>query len=134
MPASYVHGVPRLGGGAYHAVPVHLSHSSLLEVHLRRGDVVARRKVRDHLLAHPTALKDARPRVREAPLEVGDVAAVCRLATQVVRVLVIDLLVGPACKPGSVLTQVHSVENFDYKLGRGTRASRRLLEQGERPT
>lgn len=75
------------------AVPVRLADGALREVLLRGGHVVARREVRDGLLARPAARRDARLGLREAPFQVGHDAVVGGLLAQVRRVLQVQLVV-----------------------------------------
>ena len=73
--------------GTNHAMPVQLSDRSLLQMLLRRRDIVTGRKIRDNLLADPSTVEQASLGVGEAPLEVHHKAIVRRLSTKIVRVL-----------------------------------------------
>src|SRR4051812_21930824 len=88
----------------YHTVPMHLPHCPLFQVHLGCSNIVALRKIRDDLFAHPSSLEYSGSRVGEAPFEVGHIPAVCGLSAEVIWVLQVDRLVGAPCvTPGSAL-------------------------------
>jgi hypothetical protein len=54
-------------------------------------------QVLEDLFADPTTVQETSLGVREAPLQVGDDTVICRLPSEVVRVLKTKLLVGTAC-------------------------------------
>ena len=63
---------------------------------------MARGKIRDDLLPHPTSIQKSRLGIREAPLEVHDQAVVGRLSAQVIWVLEVKFFVRTACTWQSV--------------------------------
>lgn len=73
-----------------------LAQSALVQVLLGSRDIVVLGKVLYDLLAKPAALEYAGLGVGEPPLQVGHVAIVGRLLSEVRRVLLVDVLVRPA--------------------------------------
>jgi hypothetical protein len=72
-----------------------LTERALLQVLLSRGDIRAGRNIGHDLLTTPATVEDLGLGVREAPFQVHDQTGISRLFTQVVRVLEIELVVGP---------------------------------------
>ena len=77
-------------------MPVQLAQSTLLEMQLGAGDVVALGQIGDDLLADPTTIVDVGLALAEAPLQALDVATVGGLAAKVVGVLEVECVVGAA--------------------------------------
>ena len=75
-----------------------LTQRTLLQVLLRRSNVVARRQISDDLLAHPAAVEEARPGVGETPFQVGYDTIVGALLSKIVGILKIQGLVCAAYK------------------------------------
>jgi hypothetical protein len=68
-------------------MPMKLTKSSLLQMLLRRRDIVALRQVCDNLLSNPASVEQTRLRIGEAPLQIGNGAAVSWLLAQIVWIL-----------------------------------------------
>jgi hypothetical protein len=73
-----------------------LANRALLQVLLRGRNVAAAGQVSNDGLAHPAALQDPCPRVREAPFQVRNHAVVGALLTEVIGVLEVYLVVRAA--------------------------------------
>lgn len=77
-------------------MPVQLAQSTLLEMQLGAGNVVALGQIGDDLLADPTTIVDVGLALAEAPLQALDAATVGGLAAKVVGVLEVECVVGAA--------------------------------------
>lgn len=107
---------------AYHSMPMKFTKSSLLQMLLGSGNIVAfpvstikliqpygvlpLGQVLDDLVSGPASIENFGLGVREAPLQVGNGATVSGLLAQVVGILKIQLVVCAACRVVSV--QFHS--------------------------
>ena len=78
-------------------MPVKLTDSPLFQMLLGTGDVMARRKIRDHLLPNPASVQQTGLGVRERPFEVWDASSIGFLLAKVVGVLPVPLIVGASC-------------------------------------
>lgn len=82
----------------YVLVPVRLSDGALGQVLLGSSDVVALWEILLDLGAEPSSGVVSALGVREPPLQVGHETAIRRLLTQVIGVLLVNVLIGAACK------------------------------------
>lgn len=78
-------------------MPVQLTNCSLGQVLLSPGNVMALREVSDDLLPDPTAFEYSRFGIRKAPFQIRHDATICRLATEVVWILKVELVVCSSC-------------------------------------
>ena len=79
-------------------MPVRLSDGALGQVLLSSSDVVALRKILPDLATEPSSGVVPALGVGEPPLQVRHETAIRRLLTQVIGVLLVNVLIGAACK------------------------------------
>lgn len=64
-----------------------LTDSTLLQVLLSPSNISALGNIRDNLLTRPASREDVGFGIRKTPLQVGNIASICALLSQVVGIL-----------------------------------------------
>lgn len=79
-------------------MPVKLTNSTLFEMLLGTGNVMALRQILNHLLSGPTTREKLSLRLRETPLDIRNKTIVSARGPELIRVLEVIGLVGSTWK------------------------------------